>query len=113
MGEVRPDALLRSTRKLFPPPGPEQVEAFRAAVEGAILGWCLGEKWAAAVALHVATDYGPDLILAAALANAGIADRSPVGPLPIKTRMWVRPGQVQVSYGYGGAITALELEAAP
>lgn len=40
-------------------------------------------------------------ILADALEAAGITNQSPLGPLPLKTVMWVSPGSVGVALGCG------------
>lgn len=49
----------------------------------------------------VATDYGPDFTLEIALAAARVEQGSLI--LPIKTVMWINPGQVKVACGYGAA----------
>ncbi len=46
----------------------------------------------------VAVDYGPDRILAAACADAGIDNAD--SRFPCKTSMWIDPGKVSVSEGY-------------
>jgi len=48
----------------------------------------------------VSVDYGPDMILHIALAAAGVE----IGTLtlPIKTTMWISPGEVKVAAGYHG-----------
>ena len=50
----------------------------------------------------ISVDYQPDCTLYEALQFAGIS--ADMGTLPIKTNMWIRDGQVEVSYGYGAPI---------
>jgi hypothetical protein len=47
----------------------------------------------------LAVDYGPDTILAKALADAGV--KNSMGTLPIKTVMLLDDDKVSVMYGYG------------
>jgi len=53
----------------------------------------------------VATDYGPSVILAESMAAAGIENNRLV--LPIKTVMWIDPGKVSVSCGYGAGVEVI------
>lgn len=51
-------------------------------------------------------DYGPDLIFDEAFAAAGV---KPGMALPIKTQMWIKDGEVEVSYGYAAPIEPVPL----
>jgi methylaspartate ammonia-lyase len=61
--------------------------------------------------LCLSVDYGPDQLLADALAASGV--RNTMGTLPIKTCMWLDKGGVSVRYGYGAAEESLLPAARP
>lgn len=48
-------------------------------------------------AIVLSTDYGPEGMLACAVAQAGISSLH----LPVKTRMWISEGVVSLACGYG------------
>lgn len=93
---------------------PEGIETFRvelakgiaAMVEKADSYWADSAR--SGFNVVVATDYGPDSVLGDALAAAGMNGRS-MTLLPNKTVMWVKPGKVDVSAGYGAAIESVPL----
>jgi hypothetical protein len=96
----------------------EQVEIFRAHLEAAIVPYLHSHAWAEAVADNpqrgsalrtIGVDYGPDAILGDALEAAGIPARKGTLLLPIKTVMWVNPGQVKVGLGYNAPPVELDL----
>ena len=53
----------------------------------------------------IQNDYSPDPALEAAAQKAGIRDL--YFRMPWKTVMWVNPGEVKVSYGYGAPIEVI------
>ena len=53
----------------------------------------------------VDVDYGPHPVLAEAAERAGI--KLKMFDLPMKTVMWINPGEVTVSEGYGGGVTTV------
>jgi hypothetical protein len=122
-GDGMLDASQEWGRSHMPNPTQSQVETFRAAlrelIDERIVGhdsWTeaveKGEpRWGASFRVF-GTDYGPDPILADALARAGI-HAGALSPLPVKTRMWVNPGRVVVAHGYGAAREVVYDENAP
>jgi hypothetical protein len=101
-------------------PDPDQVEAFRAHLEQGIIAMLRkpfnawekavadGPRWGASLRT-IGVDYGPDAILGDALEAAGIPARRGTLLLPLKTTMWVNPGQVKVGLGYNAPPVELEL----
>lgn len=53
----------------------------------------------------LSVDYGPDMVLGRALADAGID--AGMGTLPIKTTMWLDDDKVTVRYGYGAPVETI------
>lgn len=72
----------------------DRVEAFGASLANRIGAELERTPWC----VTIGVDYGPDPILRAAAADAGI--RLGMADLPIKTCMWVKPDEVAVSAGY-------------
>lgn len=89
---------------------PQQVYRFKRALRALIACLCV-ESWReddphwGSGCRTVATDYGPDHTLECALRYADI--RNGNLRIPIKTIMWISPGSVKVSVGYGGKQTEL------
>lgn len=86
----------------------EEVEAFRVALEAELErhmdahGWAKavteGPLWGSAMR-RIGNDYGPDPVLVDAAEAAGL--KLTMFDLPMKTNMWINPGSVRVSAGYG------------
>jgi hypothetical protein len=116
-GDAGQDLSATRARGMVRQPTEEQVEIFRAHVEGAILamlredasGWddavARGEPRRGAALRAVATDYGPGPLLDDAMKAAGLSRLL----LPMKTCMWVNPEQVTVGLGYNAAPVELVL----
>ncbi len=116
-GEAMHEAFADYARSKMERPSPEQVEVFRAHLEEAILQMLRepASAWDAALssgepnrggALRtVAVDYNPGGILKDAADAAGVKTRL----LPVKTCMWINPGQVRVGHGYNAAPVELDL----
>lgn len=90
----------------------EKIAAFESAlVEGLrvhLAGtWRLDDPLVGRGLRCVGVDYSPHKVLADAAAKADI-DLG--GRLPVKTLMWISPGQVQVRAGYGAPITDMDLD---
>lgn len=91
----------------------EQREAFREALAARIEehiqkfserwpwegSWDPAEPFRASAMRTIHCDYGPDPMLADAAEQAGI--KVTMLDVPMKTVMWVNPGEVKVSEGYG------------
>lgn len=121
IGDREQDGVMKGFRSLSTRPAPtaEQIEAFRAHLTQTIVamlheqvsGWdsavAKGPDWGSAFRT-IAVDYGADPILREALNAAGIDD-GPLGPVPMKTCMWVNPGQVKAALGYRGGIEDVPL----
>ncbi|GAA0969847.1 hypothetical protein GCM10009555_017700 [Acrocarpospora macrocephala] len=118
-GEDATDAAIWTARKLAQRPTLEQAEAFRQALEEAILdGPVSHPSWQTAIERDdpkwgsglrdIGTDWGPDETLGNALEAAGLDGRS-LGLLPAKTVMWISPGEVGVALGYGGQVQRLDV----
>ncbi len=60
-----------------------------------------GDSGVGSMCRVLAVDYGPDTLLREAAEAAGIRAGSGDLCFPIKTVMWINPGRVSVSYGYG------------
>ncbi|GAA3081826.1 hypothetical protein [Streptosporangium carneum] len=106
--------------QLTGPTTTEQVEAFRAALEAAILAgpvshWSWrkavesGDPHWGAILRVVAAGYDPEPILITALKAAGIEASDLLEPLPPETIMWINPGQVRVSSGHSDTVAELKL----
>lgn len=118
-GDAMNEAFAMYARSKQTPPTPEQVEAFRGHLELNVIAmlrepfraWdkavAEGPQWGSALRT-IAVDYGPDPVLADALAAAGLPRRAGL-LLPMKTVMWVNPGQVKVAAGHGQAEEELDL----
>lgn len=82
----------------------EQVEAFRVALERRIEEFLADQCWypddpkRGSYFRVVECGYGPDRVLTQAAEDAGITVT--ILELPMKTIMWVNPGEVAVSAGY-------------
>jgi hypothetical protein len=108
-GETDPMAIgiALMAKSSIPRPSPEQLEAFRAALEVRLEemlnarpeDWeeAKKERMHGSIFRCVGVDYGPDEILARAGEDAGFAT---VTLWPWKTYMWINPGDVHVSAGY-------------
>jgi hypothetical protein len=92
----------------------EEIEAFRAALERRIEEflasnpWYPGDPGRGSYFRVVECGYGPDQVLTQAAEDAGITVS--ILELPMKTVMWVNPGEVTVSAGYQAPIVGVPLE---
>lgn len=119
-GDATNEMFALAAKTTQTPPTPEQVETFRAHLEQGIIAmlrdpfkaWdkavAEGPQWGSGLRT-IGVDYGPDPILGDALEAAGIPARKGTLLLPLKTVMWVNPGQVKVGLGYNAAPIELEL----
>lgn len=69
-----------------------------------LFGWLIRERSGRLVTM-LDVDYGPCRELCDATAKAGIDFRDFV--FPVKTIMWIKPGMVQISCGYGSPVEAI------
>jgi hypothetical protein len=118
-GDAMNEAFAMYARSKQTPPKADQVEAFRAHLEQGIIAMLRDpiNSWEKAVAegpqwgsyfRTIAVDYGPDKVLGDALKAAGLPSGAEL-LLPLKTVMWVNPGVVKVSAGYGSGEEELDL----
>lgn len=89
----------------------EQVEAFRREVAEGIEQHLAKSSWDPAAPLVASAlralqcDYGPDAVLAEAAERVGV--KLKMFDLPMKTVMWINPGEVKVSAGYGADVVVV------
>lgn len=97
-------SIAQSAMNLQPLP-PGQIQAFEAALRNVIIkmieksGIDLSDPSAGSYNRVLSTDYGPEEELAYAANKAGI--RGAMFRFPMKTVMWINPGEVSVRPGYG------------
>lgn len=120
LGASDSEAFVLYAQTKIPPVTDAQVELFRLQLEAELRamithpmsGWDKAERqgprWGAAFRT-VSVDYGPCPILGKALAAAGLDEHSS-SLLPLKTTMWVNPGQVMVRHGYNAAEQLVPLD---
>jgi hypothetical protein len=118
IGAADSEAFAWAAKSQQEKPTAEQIETFRAHLEQAIVPYLHQNAWEKAVtedpqwgsALRaIDVDYGPHELLADALEAAGIPARKGTLLLPLKTVMWVNPGEVKVAAGHGAGIESLPL----
>lgn len=91
---------------LTPMPTQDQIEVFRQELTRELAesidpaGWHPEEPVRGSYMRTVATDYHPEHVLSVAADRAGIHDNR----FPVKTVMWINPGEVKVARGYGAPI---------
>lgn len=104
-GDAMTSTMLAAAGDLMTPRSDEQVAAFRAALPTVIERHLAGCTWDTdrpefgSAFRTIAIDYAPDRVLSDAAAEAGFSLR--MTDLPVKTVMWINPGQVTVSEGHG------------
>lgn len=104
-GDAMQSMLSTAVTRSKSPLSEEQIAGFEKSLEATIRRSCQ-ECWDPAEPSRgsyfrtIGVDYGPDLCLVTA-ANVGGFDID--YRLPIKTVMWINPGEVKVAEGYGAA----------
>lgn len=91
------------------PPTEEQLQAFEQALINALeadidpQSWFPDDPRRGSALRSIGVDYGPAGVLRDAMDAVGLAYIL----LPCKTLMWINPGSVEVSYGYGADVVQI------
>jgi hypothetical protein len=104
-GDLRQSMLATWAQSKYERPTPDQVAAFKEILKGKLEKylsdhWCGDNPSFGSYYRTLKTDYDPDAILSSAASEAGIKIRY-CATFPMKTVMWINPGEVLVACGYG------------
>lgn len=109
-GDAAQSSMMADLAALHKPIAREQIMYFESVLHRLLAdkfksNWYPGDPQRGSYERTVGVDYGPDEILADASERAGIAIS--LCRFPVKTMMWINPGEVKVAVGYGAPIKTI------